>query len=222
MLIFWTLMIAISVGLLVVTAAGRAGMGVELAYAHMAISAIMAAAFVLMAVRETGQINRNSPNAAAAVSAKISEYMGLVWAWGALALAITYGTGVVTWKEWPGFFVVFALLSAVSFFMSRRLEAAALQATTDSALLKTSRYLGIALLIGTIIVMVGLVIDGKMTNFLEVQRANWQDWAANNYFFFGAAALAALSAYGLKATPTAASSEAASNETKPRRRGSIK
>ncbi|MEO0797633.1 MAG: hypothetical protein AAFY53_00340 [Pseudomonadota bacterium] len=196
MMIFWTLTIAISIGLLVVTAAAR-GSGVEMAYAHMALSAVMGLVFCLMASREVRSVGGSGRNRDAAVSGVLSQYMGMVWAWGALALAVTYGTGVVSWKEWPGFFVAFAALAAVSFFISQRLLAASEQAAPDDRLLKVSRYLGMGLLAGTIITMLGLIIDGKMVRFLETQKAPWQDWAANNYFFFGAAALAILSAYGL-------------------------
>lgn len=175
-------------------------MGVEMAYAHMALSAIMAAVFCLLAYRDVSAVSATGTQRDAAVSGLMSQYMGLVWAWGALALAVTYATKIVTWKEWPAFFIVFAILSAVSFFISKRLLAAAETTDPDPTLMKFSRYLGIALLAGAVIVMLGLVIDGKMDNFLEIQRPNWQDWAANNYFFFGAAALAFLSAYGLIAT----------------------
>ena len=46
-----------------------------------------------------------------------------------------------------------------------------------------------------LVVMVGLLIDGKMTRFLVPRHG---DWAANNIFFFGALALAVISAYALK------------------------
>lgn len=198
-IIFWVLIIAISVGLLVVTAAARST-GVEMAYAHMGLSAVMALVFCLLAWRDARAVSAAGDQRDAAVSGVLSQYMGLVWAWGALALAVTYGTGIVTWKEWPAFFIVFALLAAVSFFVSRRLLAAAESSAPDATLLKASRYLGMALLAGAVIVMIGLLVDGKMARFLEIQRPNWQDWAANNYFFFGAAALAIISAYGLVAT----------------------
>lgn len=208
MIIFWVLIIAISIGMLVVTAAAR-GSGVEMAYAHMGLSAVMAAVFCLLAYRDVRTITGSGPQRDAAVSGTLSQYMGLVWAWGALALAITYGTGIVTWKEWPAFFVVFAVFAAVSFFMSRRQLAAANDPSPDQTLMTLSRYLGIGLLIGTVIVMAGLLIDGKMSRFLEIQKAGWQDWAANNYFFFGAAALAVLSAYGLMASSSPGKAKAA-------------
>jgi len=124
----------------------------------------------------------------------LSRNMGLIWIWGALSLLVTYATGIVSWREWPAFFVVFAGLGAACLFLGSRLPDA------NATLLKVSRYLGMLQLGGMLVVMIGLVVDGKMSRFLEIQDRNWQDWAANNYFFFGAMALAILSAYGLRAT----------------------
>jgi hypothetical protein len=47
-----------------------------------------------------------------------------------------------------------------------------------------------------VIAVLGLLIDGKMTRFL-IPR--YTDWAANNVFFFGALAVAAISANALRA-----------------------
>jgi hypothetical protein len=55
-----------------------------------------------------------------------------------------------------------------------------------------------------IAVVVGLLIDGKMTRFL-VPR--YGDWAANNIFFFGALAIGAISAYALKVGKPSAQTE---------------
>jgi hypothetical protein len=43
------------------------------------------------------------------------------------------------------------------------------------------------------------VIDGKMWRFASEagRRDGWQDWAANNFFFFGALALACIAANAL-------------------------
>lgn len=206
-MIFWMSTIAVSVALLVLTAAGRSAGGSEgltMAYLHMALAAIMAAVFTAMAIREAQSIETTGRKGEIARAAVLTRHMGLVWAWGALALAATYGTGIVTWKEWPGFLIAFAAFASVSLFIARRLDAQAVADHADERFIKMSRYLGIALFAGTIIVMLGLIIDGKMTRFLAIQRENWQDWAANNYFFFGAAALAAISAFGTFMTkPTA-------------------
>jgi hypothetical protein len=47
-----------------------------------------------------------------------------------------------------------------------------------------------------LITIVGFLIDGKMVRFLNPR---FTDWAANNVFFFGAIATAAITGYALKA-----------------------
>jgi hypothetical protein len=47
-------------------------------------------------------------------------------------------------------------------------------------------------------VVVGLIVDGKMTRF---KTPRFTDWAANNIFFCGAFAVAVICAYALKTTP---------------------
>jgi hypothetical protein len=65
-----------------------------------------------------------------------------------------------------------------------------------ATMLRWARFLAILQLVGMIVVMLGLLIDGKMVRFLNPRHT---DWAANNIFFFGALALAVISGYGLKA-----------------------
>jgi hypothetical protein len=65
----------------------------------------------------------------------------------------------------------------------------------DATMLRRARYLALIQFVGMIVVMLGLLIDGKMVRFLNPRHT---DWAANNIFFFGALALAAISGYALK------------------------
>jgi hypothetical protein len=121
--------------------------------------------------------------------------MGYVWAWGALGLVISYGSGIVDWHEWLTFFIAFAVFAVASLFFSKMLQRDADEGKEDEAILKAGRYLAWIQLVGMIAVVVGLIIDGKMTRFL-VPR--YGDWAANNIFFFGAIAIGAISAYAIK------------------------
>jgi hypothetical protein len=50
-----------------------------------------------------------------------------------------------------------------------------------------------------VVVMIGLAVDGKLMRFAKA-RPGWEDWAANNIFFFGAMALAAIGAHALLAS----------------------
>ncbi len=192
-MIFWMLSIAVSIALLVITAALKAA-NPSMAYAHMAIAAVMAVVFALLAVRETDQLVK-AGGSRPAVAAQTARFMGYVWTWGALALVISYGSGVVAWHEWLTFFIGFAILAAASLFFSFMLQRDADEGKEDEAILKLGRYLAWAQLFGMILVVVGLIIDGKMTRFLVPRHG---DWAANNIFFFGAIALGVISAYAIK------------------------
>jgi hypothetical protein len=57
-------------------------------------------------------------------------------------------------------------------------------------MLKLARIVAIVHLAAMVITVVGLIVDGKMVRFLNPRH---QDWAAQNIFFFGAIALAAIS-----------------------------
>lgn len=201
-MIFWATSITVSVALLVITAAMKSA-NPSMAYAHMMIAAVVAIVFALVAIRETRQLVE-AGGSRPAVAAQTARFMGYVWAWGALGLVISYGSGVVSWHEWLTFFVAFAILAAASLFFSMLLQRDADQGKEDEALLKVGRYLAWAQLFGMIAVVVGLIIDGKMTRFL-VPR--YGDWAANNIFFFGAIAIGAISAYALKVGKPSAQAE---------------
>ena len=62
----------------------------------------------------------------------------------------------------------------------------------DQTLLNLARYLTIGQLAGMVIAMVGMIVDDKMP-----RDPSEPDWAANAIFFFGAAALAVISANAL-------------------------
>ncbi len=194
-MVVWTLSIGFSVALLIVTAASR-GLDVSYAYMHMAISAIMVTVITISALTSARR-EAEQGLGPIKISAGLAKHMGLVWAWGALALAATYATGIVSWKEWPGFLSAFTCLAGLSLFMANRLS----DGENAETWFKVSRWMALGQMIGMIVVVLGLLQQGKMTRFLETQPLGWQDWAANNYFFFGAIGLAVISAYGLRAVP---------------------
>jgi hypothetical protein len=192
-MIFWMLSIAISVALLVIAAATKE-MAPSMAYAHMAIAALMSIIFALVAIRDGRQLAESGASRSA-VAASLARYMSYIWAWGALGILITYATGVASWHEWWHFFLAFAVVGAAAMFFANLLQRDAEAGKDDETILKISRNLGYVQLFGMIAVIVGLLIDGKMTRFLTPE---YGDWAANNIFFFGALALAAISAFGIK------------------------
>lgn len=207
-MVFWMMSIAVSVALLVMTAAAKLT-NPSMAYAHMLVAAAVCIMFALLAIRDTGRLVE-AGGSRPAVSARSARYMGYVWAWGALGLIISYGTGIVEWHEWWHFFLAFVVCGAAALFFANLLQRDADQGKTDETILKVARYLAWFQFIGMIIVMLGLVIDGKMTRFL-VPR--YGDWAANNIFFFGALALCAISAYALKVSKPAEAAATPENGT---------
>lgn len=192
-MIFWTLTIGISVSLLVITAAAKASMP-HMAYAHMLIAAAVSITFALVAIREMRSMSEGAASEAA-LGAATARFSGVVWTWGALGLLATYSVGIMYWNEWWHFFLAFAAAAVLSLGFARMLQRDADAGKQDEAILKLSRYAGILQLVGMIIVVLGLLIDGKMVRFLVPRHT---DWAGNNIFFFGALALAAISAYSLR------------------------
>ncbi|HRD75202.1 MAG TPA: hypothetical protein PK264_04585 [Hyphomicrobiaceae bacterium] len=195
-IVIWMLAIAVSVAALVVAAAAK------LHYIHMAVAAVMAIFIALSAVREL-RVTTASGAGDAAVASVAARYMGLVWAWGAIVLMITY-MFILQWKEWWQFFIAFIVAAGICLFFSATLRSDSAKGADDPGMLSLSRYLALAQAIGTVVTIVGLgVFDGKgfrlggkMLRFLDPRHT---DWAANNVFFFGAIALAAISFTALSA-----------------------
>ena len=187
---------ALSLVLLVLTAAGRSS-GVHMAYAHMAVAAAVSIGFALAYIASTKALAGGGARESA-LAANTARYLGMVWAWGALGLGITYGTGLLAWREWPHFLAACVILSGLCLFYSATLNKDAAAGREDPTMLRIGNTLTIVLLAGMLITMAGLVIDGKMTRFLTPRHT---DWAANNIFFFGALAMAAISGYALWTRP---------------------
>ncbi|MFM1816114.1 MAG: hypothetical protein RLZ98_2809 [Pseudomonadota bacterium] len=203
-MIFWTLGIGISVAALVLAAAAR-GIDPNMAYAHLAIAAATNIFFALLAIRENQALARSGAPYPR-IASNSARFMGFVWAWAALNLALTYGTGVLVWKEWLVFTLATVVVAGICLLISAMMRKDAETGRTDEAMIKLGRGLALVQLVGMIIAIVGLIVDGKMTRFLDPRHT---DWAANNIFFFGALAIAAVSAYEMRARRGGRSNEAA-------------
>ena len=125
--------------------------------------------------------------------------MGLVWIWGALSLFVTYFF-ILTWKEWLVFTGAFAAVGILCLLFAAALDNDEQKGRKDQTMLSLARYLSIGQIIGMVLAMVGLVIDGKFPVTVKA-NAGWQDWAANNIFFFGALAIAIITANALWGKP---------------------
>lgn len=162
---------------------------------HIAATAASALVLAAAAIFENRRLHGAGapPNG---LSSATAAAMGMVWAWGGLSVFLIYMLGLASWYEWwqfPPAFAALAGLCALFAVMMRRDERAGRE---DKTMLTLGRRLTMAQLAGAIVAMVGLAIDGKMTRFLAIRRG-WEDWPANNVFFFGALALALISANAL-------------------------
>lgn len=184
----WSLGIGASVAALVLVAALKL-QNTDLAYVHMAIAACVSILMALAAVRELRQ-----PASAELLASVGSRYLGVIWAWGALALIATYAF-VLQWREWWHFSLVFIALAGACLFLSASLRKDAESGADDDTMFKLARILIRIHLGAAILTVIGLLVDGKMVRFLVPRH---QDWAAQNIFFFGAIALGVVSWHTLR------------------------
>lgn len=122
--------------------------------------------------------------------------MGLVWSWGALSLLVIYVGLVTTWHEWWHFFLGFSLAALASFGLAAALARDEAAGGGDGTMLKLGNVLAVGQLIGMAAAVIGLIVDGKIARYHN--PAKYPDWAGNNLFLMGAAALAVLSLAALR------------------------
>lgn len=185
--IVWIFLLALGMGAVITTALANDPA------VHMAVAAGVAVAYALYGI----VVHRADAAAGAsrsAVASRNSMSMALVWLWGGLSVLAIY-TGILTWREWWQFALAFTAVGLISLGFGVMMGRDAAAGKDDATMLKLARNLTWVQLVGMIVTMAGLLVDPDK-RFLIV-RARWEDWAANSIFFFGAAALAILSAYAL-------------------------
>lgn len=164
---------------------------------HMAASGIVSLVFAVIAIRE-----HNALTAAGApqstIGSSTARYIGLVWAWGALGIFVTYAFILQQrWPEWWHFFLGFAIAAVASIVFSNMLDRDTEAGRVDESILKIGRTLIKVQLAGVIIAVISMFIDGKFP-----RAASYPDWAGCNIFFFGAIAIAAISINALRPAKT--------------------
>ena len=188
LVIIWMLGIGVSVAVLVLAAAFKSF------YVHLMVAATVAIAVALAAFAEAQSDKENGRSSLGVELSSVMRHMGLVWTWGALATIITYGVGILEWREWWHFFLATVVMAGLSLFLSATLRSDTEAKTEDASMLKIARGNAIAMLVAMPITMIGLLQQGKLGRFFTEagHRAGSQDWAATNIYFFGALALTAL------------------------------
>lgn len=187
-LVVWMSTLGLSLSAIVISAAaGKPEV-------HMAMTGLVSLVIAVLAIREDRSL-RAAGASRSAIAASTARYMGLVWVWGALGLFMTYYFIVAEWREWWHFFFAFLFVSVITIFFAATLEKDAQKGSDDQTMLKLGDGLTWLQLIGMLATAIGLMIDPDKS-LLDVSR---RDWAANNIFFFGGLALAAISANAILA-----------------------
>jgi hypothetical protein len=161
---------------------------------HLWLTALVCLGYALLAVWQRHRLSAAGAGEAA-LAGDTARSMALVWAWAALTLLLTYVL-LHDWIEWWQYVLGAGIVAALCLFFAAALSRDAKAGREDATLLKLARYMTIGQLAGMVIAMIGLVIDDKMPRDPEKP-----DWAASTIFFFGAAALAAISLDALRTTP---------------------
>jgi hypothetical protein len=161
----------------------------------LALAALAGCAFAVFAIWRRGRLVAAGA-AEPALASSTAGAMGVVWGWAAVSMLVTY-LFVLSWHEWWQYVLGAGAIAALCFGFAAMMQRDAEAGREDATLLRLARYLTLGQLGGMIIAMLGLIIDDKMPR--DPQQP---DWAANTIFFFGAAALAAISANALRSHAT--------------------
>jgi hypothetical protein len=158
--------------------------------AHLAITILVCLAYALLAVWDRRRLAGAGGSEPALASATASS-MALVWAWAGLSMLVTYQL-FLSWHEWWQYVLAGVGVATLCLIFASMMAKDATAGRQDQTLLNLARYLTIGQLAGMVIAMVGMIVDDKMP-----RDPSEPDWAANAIFFFGAAALAVISANAL-------------------------
>jgi len=195
-MVLWIASIAVSVSLLVVSAATGSN-DPQMALVHMSIAALVALVFALISIRDTREliVARSS---SVRILAMATRHMGFIWCWGALALAVTYGTGILQWSAWWQFFLLYFTAAGLCLFTSATLKNDDQKQIEDPKLIRFGHVLATFQLFGMVAVIAAL-------GFMSAGAWGWggtgqQSWAALQIMMFGALGLSAICAYTLKSS----------------------
>jgi hypothetical protein len=159
---------------------------------HLGVTAIVSLGIAIVGVQSYRTLAQSGASRSALASST-ARTVGLVWIWAALALVLTYQF-ILVWREAITFTIGLLIIGGLCFGLSVMFRKDAEAGHEDEAMLKFARILNVIVMVGMAITMIGLVADGK---FVFIKSVTAQDWAANNIFFFGAFAVACLSAHAM-------------------------
>ena len=180
-LIAW--MISLTLGLCAVILTAAAGQPTW----HLLATGLISVVFAMMAIRENHTLIAEGASKNV-IAASTARYIGLIWTWAAIGLLVIYSLIFEDrWAEWWQFFIAFLFAAVGCIIYANMLTRDAEAGREDTSVIKLGRLLVMALLVGMVIAIASLFIDGKFP-----RDVSHPDWAACNIFFFGALAVAAI------------------------------
>lgn len=185
----WGLAFAISLSGMLLTA------GARIPLVHLALGVLICLGIAFVGILEN-QRQRREGASKSEIAASTSRYMGFIYIWAAMTIGLTY-MALLSWHEWWHWFLGMALVGAACVFYSNTLTRDAEAGRVDDTMLSIGNKLTWIQLVGMLVAIVGMLIDGKLTRY---QNPKMMDWAAQNTFFVGAIGLAVISAYALWAS----------------------
>lgn len=185
-MIVWGIAFTVSLGAMLLTA------GARMPLVHLSLAALVTLGIAFVSIMENQKLRHEGASKAAVASAT-ARNMGFIYIWAALVIALTYSS-LLQWHEWWHWLIGFALVGAMCIFYSNILNRDAESGKEDAALINVGNKATWLQLIGMIVAIVGMLVDGKLSRYVNPKM---MDWAAQNTFFAGAVGLAVLSAYVL-------------------------
>lgn len=185
----WVISLTLGLCAVIVTA------GAHQPFLNLLATGLVSAAFASMAIRENRALLAEDGDKTL-IAASTARYIGLVWAWAALALLVIYALVFENgWPEWWQFFLSFATAAVGCIIFSNMMERDAVDGKEDESVMGVGRLLVKLQLVGIAVGVISLFADGKFP-----RDTVHPDWAACNIFFFGGIAIAAICANALSST----------------------
>jgi len=185
----WGLVFTISLAGMLLTA------GARMPLIHLSLGVLVCLGVAFVAILENQKLRQDGASKTE-IASSTARHMGFIYVWAAAIIAITYLT-LLSWHEWWHWFAGLALVGVACVFYSNTLTRDVTEGRVDETMLALGNKLTWIQLVGMLIAIIGMLVDGKLTRY---QNPQMMDWAAQNTFFVGAIGLAVLSAYALWAS----------------------
>jgi hypothetical protein len=193
-MVIWIVAIGVSLGLMLVTAAA------DMDGLHLMLASLITSCIAACGIRDVFKFeeDRNCPTGRAAI---LSRYIGVMWAWSAIAILITYDL-VLSWDGWYIAFLILSIGAAASLFVSSILKREATTRDGDLRLVGMVDVVARAQFVISCLALGALLAGGKFSNVAGGDAA----WASVNICISAAMGFAVLNGCAIATCPQAGNS----------------